>query len=63
MVVEDSIVRGTTTGGRIKAIRDAGAKEIIKGKHQLKKDSIYTKNLYFSASFFILKMILLLNIN
>ncbi len=28
IVVEDSIVRGTTTGGRIKAIRDAGAKEI-----------------------------------
>ncbi|MFH1411183.1 MAG: amidophosphoribosyltransferase [Candidatus Omnitrophota bacterium] len=28
VVVEDSIVRGTTTEGRIKAIRDAGAKEI-----------------------------------
>jgi len=28
IVVEDSIVRGTTTVGRIKAIRDAGAKEI-----------------------------------
>ncbi|HPS21078.1 MAG TPA: amidophosphoribosyltransferase [Candidatus Omnitrophota bacterium] len=28
VVVEDSIVRGTTTGSRIKAIRDAGAKEI-----------------------------------
>ncbi|MFH1305651.1 MAG: amidophosphoribosyltransferase [Candidatus Omnitrophota bacterium] len=28
VVVEDSIVRGTTTGGRIKAIREAGAKEI-----------------------------------
>jgi amidophosphoribosyltransferase len=28
VVVEDSIVRGTTTGGRIKAIREAGVKEI-----------------------------------
>lgn len=28
IVVEDSIVRGTTTSGRIKAIRDAGVKEI-----------------------------------
>ena len=28
IVVEDSIVRGTTTSGRIKAIREAGAKEI-----------------------------------
>lgn len=28
IVVEDSIVRGTTTMGRIKAIREAGAKEI-----------------------------------
>lgn len=28
VVVEDSIVRGTTTSGRIKAIREAGAKEI-----------------------------------
>jgi amidophosphoribosyltransferase len=28
IVVEDSIVRGTTTGGRIKAIREAGVKEI-----------------------------------
>ena len=28
IVVEDSIVRGTTTGSRIKAIREAGAKEI-----------------------------------
>ncbi len=28
IVVEDSIVRGTTTGGRIKAIREAGAREI-----------------------------------
>ncbi|MGB2600764.1 MAG: amidophosphoribosyltransferase [Candidatus Omnitrophota bacterium] len=28
VVVEDSIVRGTTTGGRIKAIRDTGVKEI-----------------------------------
>lgn len=28
VVVEDSIVRGTTTYGRIKAIREAGAKEI-----------------------------------
>ena len=28
IVVEDSIVRGTTTGNRIKTIRDAGAKEI-----------------------------------
>jgi len=28
VVVEDSIVRGTTTSGRIRAIRDAGAEEI-----------------------------------
>jgi amidophosphoribosyltransferase len=28
IVVEDSIVRGTTTSGRIKAIREAGVKEI-----------------------------------
>ena len=28
VVVEDSIVRGTTTGGRIKAIREAGVSEI-----------------------------------
>ncbi len=28
IVVEDSIVRGTTTGGRIKALREAGVKEI-----------------------------------
>ncbi|MDD4957142.1 MAG: amidophosphoribosyltransferase [Candidatus Omnitrophica bacterium] len=28
IVVEDSIVRGTTTGGRIRAIREAGVKEI-----------------------------------